>query len=151
MLNLLQLNQHLDDTHAETNEFLSDNMMDWFKKRTRQWGLKNTFHNKSSSSIQEEPTSFSNVKERVLRRSTSNMESLQTRSPVSEAESHTTTKETLFNSKIKISRAHWQKETGYELCQVKSCAKSLGILYGKVNCHLYILTDFNIKVWSILL
>ena len=91
--------------------------------------------------------SFDGVKERVLRRTESQV---NYSSPMQAQNSDVSPAIQLVVNQAKhkrvlsgdkgfeslVTKSHWQRETGNDLCSIKSCRKALGIIYGKFNCFL---------------
>jgi hypothetical protein len=114
MISLAQLNQHLDDTHTEKEP--KDFLKEWFRKPLRQ--LKNI-----NDKVEKSKESFTGIKERVLKRSESTQE---TASLVTNESSSSLGFMSILSS----------NKTGNEQACCTKCNKTLGILFGRVQCLL---------------
>ena len=116
MISIAQLNQHLDDLHMEEKQ-PKEFIRDWFMKPTRP--LKNI-------NEKEKAQSFLGIKERVLKRSESNYDSTSNLNSGSSS--------SIGFMSLLTSNAPKNGEKEQTGCT--KCSKTLGLLYGKVNCLL---------------
>ncbi|KAK3306307.1 uncharacterized protein B0T15DRAFT_526916 [Chaetomium strumarium] len=112
MVTLLQLNRHLDDVHQELPEAEQDEVKSWFDKQV----LK---------AKRFQPLSLINQKLRGL----DVFESNETH-PVAVAAA-----ETVVDPEELVTRKHWQRPTGTDVCTDPLCERRLGPLNGSVNCR----------------
>lgn len=110
-MTLLQLNRHLDDEHQELPEAEQDEVKSWFDKQV----LK---------AKRFQPLSIINQKLRGLEV----FESNETQ-PVPGAT------ETGVDPEELVTRKHWQRPTGNDVCTDPLCERKLGPLSGSVNCR----------------
>lgn len=115
-------------------------------------------------------SAFSGVRERVLRRSTSVTPSSHADpaspsatpsgtqetppsiaslgfsyfSSTKKPETHSRAPSTERGSEPGITKAHWQRESASDMCSEFTCNKSVGIIYGKLNCYLCVTFSFCI-------
>ncbi|KAL2133299.1 hypothetical protein VTI74DRAFT_2565 [Chaetomium olivicolor] len=117
MLTLLQLNRHLDDVHQELPEAAQDEVKSWFDKQV----LK---------AKRFQPLSLINQKLRGLEVFESNESQ-----PVSAATAPGRPAETVIDPEELVTRKHWQRSTGNDVCTDPLCERRLGPLSGSVNCR----------------
>lgn len=122
-LTLLQLNRHIDDSHQELPEDEQVEVKTWFDKQV----LK---------AKRFQPLSVINQKLRGLEVFETN-ESLPP-PPAASAAPSSTSKAPLdgtVDPEELITRSHWQRTTGHDLCTEPACGKGLGPLNGSINCR----------------
>ncbi|KAK4129956.1 hypothetical protein BT67DRAFT_250232 [Trichocladium antarcticum] len=117
MVTLLQLNRHLDDVHQELPPAEQDEVKSWFDKQV----LK---------AKRFQPLSLINQKLRGL----DVFESNETQ-PLSIATGPGRAAETVVDPEELVTRKHWQRPTGNDVCTDTVCDKRLGPLSGSVNCR----------------
>ncbi|KAL2020636.1 hypothetical protein VTK56DRAFT_8126 [Thermocarpiscus australiensis] len=117
MVTLLQLNRHLDDVHQELPEAEQDEVKSWFDKQV----LK---------AKRFQPLSLINQKLRGLEVFESN--EIQ---PISVATGPGRPAETSVDPEELVTRNHWQRPTGNDVCTDPTCGRKLGPLSGSVNCR----------------
>jgi hypothetical protein len=110
---LLQLNRHLDDVHQELPEAEQDEVKSWFDKQV----LK---------AKRFQPLSLINQKLRGL----DVFESNETQ-PVAVAAAEAV----VVDPEELVTRKHWQRQTGADVCTDPLCERRLGPLHGGVNCR----------------
>jgi hypothetical protein len=116
MVTLLQLNRHLDDIHQELPEAEQDEVKSWFDKQV----LK---------AKRFQPLSLINQKLRGLEV----FESNETQPVPAAAPGRPT--ETVIDPEELVTRKHWQRPTGNDVCTDPLCDRRLGPLSGSVNCR----------------
>ncbi|KAK4142205.1 uncharacterized protein C8A04DRAFT_13388 [Dichotomopilus funicola] len=117
MLTLLQLNRHLDDVHQELPEAEQDEVKSWFDKQV----LK---------AKRFQPLSLINQKLRGLEV----FESNETQ-PLSVGPGPGRPVDTVIDPEELITRKHWERPTGNDVCTDTLCDRRLGPLGGSVNCR----------------
>ncbi|KAL2193969.1 FYVE zinc finger-domain-containing protein [Corynascus similis CBS 632.67] len=117
MVTLLQLNRHLDDVHQELPEAEQDEVKSWFDKQV----LK---------AKRFQPLSLINQKLRGL----DVFESNETQ-PISAGVVPGRPAETVIDPEELVTRKHWQRPTGMDVCTDPLCDRRLGPLGGSVNCR----------------
>ncbi|KAK3688911.1 FYVE zinc finger-domain-containing protein [Podospora appendiculata] len=117
MVTLLQLNRHIDDIHQELPEATQDEVKTWFDKQV----LK---------AKRFQPLAVINQKLRGLEVFESN-ETQPLSVPV--APGHPA--ESVIDPEELVTRKHWQRTTGSDMCTDPLCGKRLGPLGGSVNCR----------------
>ncbi|KAK6386196.1 carboxypeptidase Y-deficient [Exophiala oligosperma] len=132
MVTLLQLNRHLDDVHKEIEEEQQDEVKDWFKQQM-------------VKAKKFQPLAVLNQKLKGLDVFESNHDVARSSTPVPRVESitrdsippPTPPKPTpaVIDPDDIITKQHWQKRTGYDVCSDPSCGKRLGAGAGIVNCR----------------
>jgi hypothetical protein len=116
MVTLLQLNRHLDDIHQELPEAEQDEVKSWFDKQV----LK---------AKRFQPLSLINQKLRGLEVFESNeTQPISSGAPGRPAE-------TVIDPEELVTRKHWQRPTGNDVCTDPLCDRKLGPLSGSVNCR----------------
>lgn len=116
-MTLLQLNRHLDDVHQELPEAEQDEVKSWFDKQV----LK---------AKRFQPLSLINQKLRGLEV----FESNETH-PVTVATAPGRPADTVIDPEELVTRKHWQRPTGNDMCTDPLCDRKLGPLSGSVNCR----------------
>lgn len=114
---MLQLNRHLDDVHQELPEAEQDEVKSWFDKQV----LK---------AKRFQPLSLINQKLRGLEV----FESNETQ-PISVGIAPGRAIETVIDPEELVSRKHWERPTGNDVCTDPLCDRRLGPLGGSVNCR----------------
>ncbi|KAK4148855.1 vacuolar segregation protein pep7 [Chaetomidium leptoderma] len=117
MVTLLQLNRHLDDVHQELPEAEQDEVKSWFDKQV----LK---------AKRFQPLSLINQKLRGLEV----FESNETH-PISVGIAPGRPIDTVIDPEELVTRKHWQRPTGDDVCTDTLCERKLGPLGGSVNCR----------------
>ncbi|KAK4238319.1 hypothetical protein C8A03DRAFT_33664 [Achaetomium macrosporum] len=117
MVTLLQLNRHLDDVHQELPEAEQDEVKSWFDKQV----LK---------AKRFQPLSLINQKLRGL----DVFESNETQ-PMAVGTAPGRPAETVVDPEELVTRKHWQRPTGNDVCTDPLCERRLGPLNGSVNCR----------------
>lgn len=136
MVTLLQLNRHLDDVHREIEEEQQDEVKDWFKQQM-------------IKAKKFQPLAVLNQKLKGLDVFESNHDMARSTTPTPRSES--TSREfkdptppplppkpvqTVIDPDDIITKQHWQKRTGYDVCSDPTCEKRLGSTStGSVNCR----------------
>ncbi|KAM7216594.1 vacuolar segregation protein pep7 [Rhypophila decipiens] len=119
MVTLLQLNRHIDDVHQELPEATQDEVKTWFDKQV----LK---------AKRFQPLSLINQKLRGLEVFESN-ESQSLPVPVAPGRPAV---ERVIDPEELVTRKHWERSTGNDVCTDPLCGKRLGpIGSGSVNCR----------------
>ncbi|KAJ9137483.1 Vacuolar segregation protein PEP7 [Pleurostoma richardsiae] len=121
MLTLLQLNRHLDDAHQELPEIQQDEVKTWFDKQVRK-------------AKRFQPLSLINQKLRGLDVFESN-ESLPLPAPVGAGPVRPAEVATIIDPEELVTRKHWQRATGNDICTDPTCDRRLGPLNGSINCR----------------
>ncbi|KAK3389768.1 FYVE zinc finger-domain-containing protein [Podospora didyma] len=117
MVTLLQLNRHIDDLHQELPEAEQDEVKTWFDKQV----LK---------AKRFQPLSLINQKIRGL----DVFESNETQTlPIPVVPGRPA--ETIIDPEELVTRKHWQRSTGNDVCTDPPCGRRLGPLSGSVNCR----------------
>ena len=114
---LLQLNRHIDDVHQELPEAEQDEVKTWFDKQV--------FKAKKF-----QPLNLINQKLRGLEVFESN-ETQPLPLPAGPGKAP----ETVIDPEELITRKHWQRTTGNDVCTDPLCDRRLGPLAGSVNCR----------------
>ncbi|KAK4067167.1 uncharacterized protein Triagg1_7895 [Trichoderma aggressivum f. europaeum] len=123
MVTLLQLNRHIDDTHQELPAEEQNEVKTWFDKQV----LK---------AKRFQPLSMINMKLRGLEVFESNESNPITPPlPTGTSSSSKLPIETPIDPEEFITRSHWQRSTGYDMCTDPTCGKGLGPINGNVNCR----------------
>ncbi|KAK4097872.1 hypothetical protein N658DRAFT_499960 [Parathielavia hyrcaniae] len=123
MVTLLQLNRHLDDIHQELAEAEQDEVKSWFDKQV----LK---------AKRFQPLSLINQKLRGLEVFESNetqpllMGTTTTTTPGRPPETTA-----VVDPDELVTRKHWQRPAGHDVCTDPLCDRKLGPLAGSVNCR----------------
>lgn len=134
MISLLQLNRHLDDIHSTTEESISTSQQQSSSKtlsvvvspneELRSWLKKG---NEVRSKIQQNlPKKFVNLD--IFDNNTTFGISDSSRDSSSNSLSTLT-------PEIQVTRKHWRKPSGYDICSAPGCKKRLNIRNGVVNCR----------------
>ncbi|KAK4121508.1 hypothetical protein N657DRAFT_647672 [Parathielavia appendiculata] len=118
MVTLLQLNRHLDDVHQELPEAEQDEVKSWFDKQV----LK---------AKRFQPLSLINQKLRGLEV----FESNETQPLSIGMAAPGRPPETVVDPDELVTRKHWQRPTGHDVCTDPLCDRKLGPLSGSVNCR----------------
>ncbi|TKA78268.1 hypothetical protein B0A49_02144 [Cryomyces minteri] len=129
MVTLLQLNRHLDDAHKNLEEVEQDEVKTWFKQQMTKakkfqplavlnQKLKGLDVFESNDALI--PPSFSST--------SSHAGTLNTAPAASESVSRPDPDEV-------VTRSHWQRSTGHDVCSEPSCGKRLNGANGNVNCR----------------
>jgi hypothetical protein len=109
--NLMDLNKHLDQEHAE--EDIPQVIFNWFKQAPKKLLTPLSNSLKNTNNFQK------------LQRLTTGSPTIHQMDQFMESS----------ESQSKISQAHWERGyEGMECCQI-GCTKSLGLLNGKINCR----------------
>lgn len=135
MVTLLQLNRHLDDAHREIQEEQQDEVKDWFKQQV----------NKAK---RFQPLAVLNQKLKGLDVFESNDEVARISTPTPQRESHTPAHRARSASPVPppkaapppdpddvVTKQHWQRKSGSDLCSDPACGRRLGNTNGSVNCR----------------
>lgn len=136
MVTLLQLNRHLDDAHKEIEDEQQDEVKDWFKqqmvkaKKFQPLAVLNqklkgldVFESNHDVARSSTPTPRSDSATREIRVSSSTPVPPK---PVA----------TVIDPDDVITKQHWQKRTGQDICSDPACGKRLGATTtGIVNCR----------------
>ncbi|RDA92794.1 hypothetical protein CP533_0771, partial [Ophiocordyceps camponoti-saundersi (nom. inval.)] len=119
MMTLLQLNRHIDDNHQELPEQEQDEVKTWFDKQV----LK---------AKRFQPLTLINQKLRGL----DVFESNESNPLPPQA---TASGKQPFGAPIDpeelITRNHWQRSTGHDVCTDPACGRGLGPINGNINCR----------------
>ncbi|PKS05957.1 hypothetical protein jhhlp_007790 [Lomentospora prolificans] len=120
MVTLLQLNQHLDDSHQELPELEQDEVKTWFDKQVRK---AKRFQPLSiiNQKLRGLDTFESNGSEPIASGSTPALGPRPADSPIDPDEL--------------ITRHHWQHQTIDDLCTDPTCGRRLGAVNGSINCR----------------
>jgi len=116
---LLQLNRHLDDAHQELAEAEQDEVKTWFDKQV----LK---------AKRFQPLTILNQKLRGLDVFESN-DSLPLSAPTTAGPR--IAEPTVIDPEELVTRKHWQRPTGNDICTDPPCGTRLGPLNGSINCR----------------
>lgn len=122
MLTLLQLNRHIDDVHQELPEAEQDEVKSWLDKQV----LK---------AKRFQPLSIINQKLRGLEVFESNETQLAPVHAAAGGSSKLQDLPAVIDPEELVTRKHWQKPTGNEVCTDPPCGRRLGPLNGSVNCR----------------
>lgn len=136
MVTLLQLNRHLDDAHKEIEEEQQDEVKDWFKQQM-------------VKAKKFQPLAVLNQKLKGLEVFESNHDIARSTTPTPRAESVSREAREQSTPPLPpkpipavvdpddiITKHHWQKRTGYDVCSDPTCEKRLGgTTTGVVNCR----------------
>lgn len=131
MLTLLQLNRHIDDMHQELPQVQHDEVMTWIDKQV----LK-------AKKLQ--PLSLISQKLRGLEVFESNEDSILSTNVQSSAypssSSNNSTlprvvEPTVIDPDDLITKRHWQRSSGGDVCTELTCDRRLGPLIGSINCR----------------
>ncbi|KAF2857546.1 hypothetical protein K470DRAFT_169942 [Piedraia hortae CBS 480.64] len=116
MVTLLQLNRHIDDSHANLEVSEQDEAKTWF---TQQMVKAKKF----------QPLQLLNQKLRGLEVFESNNE------PQRQRTTSPRPLEMVVDPEDVVTKTHWQRPTGYDACSDPLCGKRLGAANGIVNCR----------------
>ncbi|OIW32308.1 hypothetical protein CONLIGDRAFT_572669 [Coniochaeta ligniaria NRRL 30616] len=122
MLTLLQLNRHIDDVHQELPEAEQDEVKSWLDKQV----LK---------AKRFQPLSIINQKLRGLEVFESNETQMAPVHIAAASSSRLQDAPTVVDPEELVTRKHWQRPTGNDLCTDPPCGKRLGPLNGSINCR----------------
>ncbi|KAL2413714.1 Vacuolar segregation protein PEP7 [Exophiala dermatitidis] len=135
MVTLLQLNRHLDDAHKEIEEEQQDEVKDWFKQQM-------------VKAKKFQPLAVLNQKLKGLDVFESNHDISRSGTPTPRIASTVDAKDsappptppkptqTIIDPDDVITKQHWQKRTGNDVCADPACGKRLGsATTGIVNCR----------------
>lgn len=121
-MTLLQLNRHLDDVHQELPEETQDEVKTWFDKQVRK-------------AKRFQPLSIINQKLRGLDVfETNESQVLPVISNVAPG-TGSRTPDAVIDPEELVTRKHWQKSSGHDVCTDPLCDRRLGPLNGNVNCR----------------
>jgi rabenosyn-5 len=136
MISTAQLNQHLDDAHAQEDA----SVVAWLKKTQK--NSNPSIHSSirslnTDSSSQKSPSISLGLEQRLAgaarKGSMATLDrpgSPQTPSTPSQAPSTQTTLK-----QVMVTKAHWQRESDQDYCSLRGCRKPLGVRFGKYNCR----------------
>ncbi|KAI9807415.1 MAG: carboxypeptidase Y-deficient [Piccolia ochrophora] len=119
MMTLLQLNRHLDDDHRNLEEEEQDEVKTWFKTQM-------------VKAKRFQPLAVLNQKLKGLDVFESNDEVVST---VPTANAPATPPVSRPDPDEVVTRAHWQRSSGRDLCSEPMCGKALNSMNGVVNCR----------------
>ena len=122
MLTLLQLNRHIDDVHQELPEAEQDEVKSWLDKQV----LK---------AKRFQPLSMINQKLRGLDVFESNETQIGPAHVVASSGSKLQDVPTVIDPEELVTRKHWQRPTGNDVCTDPLCERRLGPLNGSINCR----------------
>lgn len=122
MLTLLQLNRHIDDVHQELPEAEHDEVKSWLDKQV----LK---------AKRFQPLSIINQKLRGLEVFESNETQLAPVHIAAASSSKLHDAPTVIDPEELVTRKHWQRPTGNDVCTDPPCGRRLGPLNGSINCR----------------
>ena len=138
MVTLLQLNRHIDDTHQEIEEKQQDEVKDWFKQQV-------------TKAKKFQPLAALNQKLKGLDVFESNDEVARGTTAIPRPESSTPAqagrtaspaplppppKPAQVDPDEAVTKQHWQRRTGHDLCSDPTCGRRLGATSnGIVNCR----------------
>lgn len=120
-LTLLQLNRHIDDNHQELPPVEQDEVKTWFDKQV----LK---------AKRFQPLTLINSKLRGLEVFESN-ETMPLSAALPSSGAPRPPLESIIDPEELVTRKHWQRSTGHDLCTEPACGKTLGPLAGSINCR----------------
>lgn len=121
-MTLLQLNRHLDDVHQELPEETQDEVKTWFDKQVRK-------------AKRFQPLSIINQKLRGLDVFESNESQVLPVVNHFAPSSGSRTPDAIIDPEELVTRKHWQKLSGHDVCTDPLCDRRLGPLNGNVNCR----------------
>ncbi|PSR82384.1 FYVE zinc finger protein [Coniella lustricola] len=121
MLTLLQLNRHIDDNHQELPPVEQDEVKTWFDKQV----LK---------AKRFQPLTLINSKLRGLEVFESNESMPLSAAPTASGASRPPL-DSVIDPEELVTRKHWQRSTGNDMCTEPACGKALGPLAGSINCR----------------
>ena len=121
---MLQLNRHLDDAHQELPEAEQDEVKTWFDKQV-------------FKAKRFQPLSMINQKLRGLDVFESNETHPIPAPPVSSAGAggQRPIGDAMIDPEELVTRKHWQRSSGNDVCTDPLCEKRLGPLNGNINCR----------------
>lgn len=122
MLTLLQLNRHIDDVHQELPEAEQDEVKTWLDKQV----LK---------AKRFQPLSMINQKLRGLEVFESNDSQMAPVHATSGSSSRPQDVPAVVDPEELVTRKHWQRPTGNDMCTDPPCGRRLGPLNGSINCR----------------
>ncbi|KAF2771918.1 hypothetical protein EJ03DRAFT_11558 [Teratosphaeria nubilosa] len=129
MMTLLQLNRHIDDTHANLEEIEQDEAKTWFKQqmvKAKKFQPLQILNQKLRGlEVFESNNDVAPVGTMSQRQGSGNVSPAPPPRPV----------DTPPNPDDIITRAHWQRPTGYDACSDPLCGRRLGAVAGQVNCR----------------
>lgn len=123
MVTLLQLNRHIDDAHSEIEKSEEDQVKSWFKKKV--------VKAKQLQSVTSAITKFSKLDLFDLEDTNSSL----SEQSISSKRSASSVPVAPTNPAFVVTRAHWQKPTGFDRCSDIVCEKPLSARNGSVNCR----------------
>ncbi|KAI9849750.1 MAG: carboxypeptidase Y-deficient [Thelocarpon superellum] len=120
MVTLLQLNRHLDDDHQNLEEVEQDEVKSWFKTQM-------------IKAKRFQPLAVLNQKLKGLDAFEPNEVTV---GPTAPTKTSTAPAEVSRPDPDEVvTRAHWQRSTGNDLCGEPMCGRSLNVVNGNVNCR----------------
>lgn len=130
MVTLLQLNRHLDDNHQNLQETEQDEVKNWFEQQMKK-------------AKRFQPLAVLNQKLKgldVFESNAASPPSLPSTPPRPSHSAHSTPApapipESRLDPDDVVTKAHWQRSTGYDSCSDPLCGKRLGGANGNVNCR----------------
>ena len=141
MVNLAQLNRHLDDAHMEDDT--ADAVISWFRRTHRTIAAPlNRAAQKTTATLSA--FTLDKIAQPITEQITGAPQfelnrgevatPTGTLTPVSAGVSSPSS---LAEGEHLITRTHWQREGSADKCSFEGCAKLLGLRTGKVNCRKY--------------
>ena len=143
MVNLAQLNQHLDDAHTEDDT--ADAVISWFRKTHRAVAAPLTRAAQRTTSTLSALTldkiaqpiteTISGAPPFELNRNPDTATPTSAITPASNGAASPA-----IDGDAIITRKHWQRESANDKCSFEQCGKPLGLRSGKINCRKYALS-----------
>lgn len=147
MVNLAQLNRHLDDAHVEDDT--ADAVISWFRRTHRTLAAPlNRAAQKTSATLsaftldkiaQPITETISGTPQFELNRDGEMPTPTGALTPASAG----TSSPVIADGEHLITRKHWQREGPADKCSYDGCGKPLGLRTGKVNCRKYAFASFG--------
>ncbi|KAF2723003.1 hypothetical protein K431DRAFT_220991 [Polychaeton citri CBS 116435] len=134
MVTLLQLNRHIDDTHANLEEVEQDEVKNWFEQQMRK---AKKFQPLAVLNQKLRGFDVFEANDSMLPPVVSAPVSTSTRgaSPAPPAIHHHPPVDHHVDPDEIVTRTHWQRSTGHDSCADPLCGKRLGPANGQVNCR----------------
>jgi hypothetical protein len=122
MVTLLQLNRHIDDVHSQIEKTEEDEIKSWFKKKVDK-----------AKQLQNMTSVFSTKFSKLDLFDLD--DSGDGSSTTANAKKPSSTAPVMTPPPVIVTKAHWQKSTGFDKCSDIVCEKPLNTRNGIVNCR----------------
>ncbi|KAF2222773.1 vacuolar segregation protein PEP7 [Elsinoe ampelina] len=133
MVTLLQLNRHLDDNHQNLEEVQQDEVKNWFDQqveKAKKFQPLAVINQRLRGLDVFEPNGLASPPRPASAQSPNRAASPARASPVMPAPEVRS-----VDPDEVVSRTHWQRSTGMDMCTDPKCGKRLGTTNGNINCR----------------